>query len=183
MGEIVLKLCVFPEKFYCLKQNGYIAKQCVRTPFLVYWLLIFCFIRKRKVKRNEKKKRITVNECARDNFLYVILKWISNRGSTVFVYISMLQDYFYYHHAPVSRPIDGPLTSKPPGEGKERRDDRVVRKGSRRRRHTFAIEYTRQVAEKERETLVRQPEAIRYFAYIHGYIQTPFTRISGKSMN
>lgn len=38
-------------------------------------------------------------------------------------------------------------------------------------------------AEKERETLVRQPEAIRYFAYIHGYIQVPFTRISGKSMN
>lgn len=44
------------------------------------------------------------------------------------------------------------------------------RRRERERVHTFAIEYTRQVA--ARETLVVQPEAIRYFAYIHGYTYT-----------
>jgi len=44
--------------------------------------------------------------------------------------------------------------------------------------------YSASGREREKERfLVRQPEAIRYFAYIHGYIQVPFTWISGKSMN
>lgn len=57
-------------------------------------------------------------ESARDNFLYARVNLKMNfeqRIDGFCIYISMLQDYFYYHHAPVSRPIDGPLTSKPPG--------------------------------------------------------------------
>lgn len=68
------KIAHVPEKIPLLKflkQNEYLAKQCIRTPSPTYWLLIFLFIRKWKVKRNGKKKRDSrERECERDNFLY-----------------------------------------------------------------------------------------------------------------
>lgn len=55
-------------------------------------------------------------------------------------------------------------------EGEEEKEKET--ETEREREHTFAMEYTRQVT--AREMLVVQPEAIRYFAYIHGYTHSAF---------